>query len=358
MSEHSDKSERTEEATPKRLEDARKKGDAPKSQELTATILLAAAALGLWLMAGPMVSNIAYTGIDFLDHPHAMSVDAASLHNLFVIVISSVGVALCGFGLLMVVAAIVGNTVQARPVFTTHRMKPSLQKISPLAGLGRIFGPSGLINFAKGFGKIVIIGSIMVFAIWPDRIMVINLLYTEDISVMTVARNLVLKLLMLTVLAMSIIAGLDLAWQRYSWKKRQRMTREELRREQKETDGDPQIKARQRQLRDVQARRRMASAVKEATVVIMNPTHYAVALRYDENDSPAPICTAKGMDELALRMRSIAREHNVPVVENPPLARALHASADLDREIPLEHYEAVAKVIGFIMSKARSGLRG
>lgn len=188
--------------------------------------------------------------------------------------------------------------------------------------------------------------------------MVINLLYTEDISVMTVARNLVLKLLMLTVLAMSIIAGLDLAWQRYSWKKRQRMTREELRREQKETDGDPQIKARQRQLRDVQARRRMASAVKEATVVIMNPTHYAVALRYDENDSPAPICTAKGMDELALRMRSIAREHNVPVVENPPLARALHASADLDREIPLEHYEAVAKVIGFIMSKARSGLRG
>jgi len=231
-------------------------------------------------------------------------------------------------------------------------MKPDWKKLSPLAGFKRIFGAQGLINFLKGLGKLVIVGAMMVFALWPDRTMIVSLLYAEDLSVMLTARELVLKLLILTILAMSVISGLDFAWQVQSWKKRLRMTREEVRKEQKETDGDPQIKARQRQLREAQSRRRMTQAVKEATVLIMNPTHFAVALKYESGVNNAPVCTGKGMDELALRMRQIARDHNVPVIENPPLARALHASADLDREIPLDHYEAVAKIIGFVMQKA------
>ena len=132
------------------------------------------------------------------------------------------------------------------------------------------------------------------------------------------------------------------------------MTKEEVRRELKETEGDPQIKGRLRQLRETRARKRMIAAVKDATVLIMNPTHYAVALDYEMESSAVPLCVAKGVDDLALRMRDAAEENNVPVVENPPLARALHASVEVDEEIPIEHYEAVAKVIGFIMRKARS----
>jgi len=165
---------------------------------------------------------------------------------------------------------------------------------------------------------------------------------------------LVLKLVGLAVMAMIIIAGLDYAFQRHSWKKRLRMTKEEVRRELKESEGDPQIKARQRQLREQRMRKRMLAAVKDATVLVMNPTHYAVALGYEMDASEAPVCLAKGLDDLALRMRAEAEKHDVPVVENPPLARALHASVEVDEEIPLEHYEAVAKIIGFILNKARS----
>ncbi len=354
MSEHADQSERTEEPTSKRLADARKRGDAPKSQEVTATALLAAGALGLWLISDYTASSIAKISIAFIDHPDAFAVDGASLHRLFVSIAISLGGALAGVGLITVLAAILGNIAQSLPVFTTHRMKPDLKKLSPLAGLKRIFGPAGLVNFAKGLGKLIIIGGIMVFPLWPERHMIIGLLHTEDLSVMMQARGLILKLLGLTVLAMIVISGLDFAFVVRSWKKRLRMTKEEVRREQKELDGDPQIKAQQKQLREAQSRRRMAEAVKGASVLIMNPTHYAVALKYESGVDSAPICTGKGMDELALRMRQIARDHQVPVVENPPLARALHASADLDREIPLEHYEAVAKVIGFVMMKANT----
>ena len=153
---------------------------------------------------------------------------------------------------------------------------------------------------------------------------------------------------------MIIIAGLDYAFQRHSWKKRLRMTKDEIRRELKETEGDPQIKGRLRQLRDTRARKRMVAAVKDATVLIMNPTHFAVALDYELGAEEAPLCLAKGVDETALRMRAAAEEHGVPVVENPPLARALYASVEVDEQIPIEHYEAVAGVIGFIMRKAKA----
>ncbi len=356
MAEQQDNAQRTEEPTFKRLEDARKKGDSPKSQEVTATAFLLAGAFGLWFLSGGVARGVTQAGIGFLDHPHLMEVDGAGLVAIFNAVGAKLGVTLFGFALLMMVAAISGNFIQAKPVFTTHRMKPELGKLSPLKGLKRIFGPAGLVNFLKGFGKLLLVGAIMVYALWPQREMMINLVYAQDLTVMLVARNIVLKLFVLTIVVMSIIAALDYGWQFYSWKQRLRMTREEVRREQKDSEGDPQIKARRRQLRDVAARRRITSNVKNATVLIMNPTHYAVALHYDgaAADKPdAPVCTAKGRDELALRMRQIAREHNVPVVENPPLARALHAEAALDRMIPIEHYEAVAKVIGFVLMKKR-----
>ena len=353
MAEQQDNAQRTEDPTPKRLADARKKGDAPKSQEVTAAVMLAAGALGLWMLAGPAATSVMHLGAAFLDHPHEFLTDGAALQQILVAVSLQLGAALGLVAILVFVAAILANVGQAMPVFTTERMKPSLQKISMIAGAKRVFGPTGLVNFAKGVGKLIIVGALLFYALWPDRELLVVSLSADAGTLLSMIKALTLKLVGLTVIAMLIIAALDLAFQRHSWMKRLRMTKEEVRRELKETEGDPQVKGRQRQLRDARMRKRMLAAVKDATVVIMNPTHYAVALDYEMGASEAPTCIAKGIDDLALRMRETAREHGVPVVENPPLARALHASVEIDQEIPIEHFEAVAKVIGFIMKKAR-----
>lgn len=354
MAENQDNAQRTEEATPKRLEEARKKGDAPKSQEVTAAAMLGAGALGMWLLAGPLVQSVAETAAVFIAQPHEFTISSGDLQHIFAAVSLKIAAALSGLGVLIFTAAIVANIAQARPVFTTERMKPSLQKISPIAGAKRIFGPSGLFNFAKGVGKIALVGAILGFALWPDRDLLAGALNENGLGLLGAARAMVLKLIGLTVAAMIAIAGFDYAFQRHSWQKRLRMTKDEVRRELKETEGDPQIKGRLRQMREARARKRMVAAVKDATVLIMNPTHFAVALDYEMGAESAPVCVAKGVDDIALRMRAAAEEHNVPVVENPPLARALYAAAEIDQEIPIDHYEAVAKVIGFIMRKARS----
>ena len=354
MAEADDKPQRTEEPTPKRLKEARKKGDAPKSQEVIAAGMLGAGALGLWLLAGPTAAALSDLGRIFIAQPHAILVDPGALQRLFASLGVSFMLALGGAGLLFVVAAIAVNAGQAAPVFTTERMKPSLQKISPLSGFKRIFGPSGLFNFVKGIGKITLVACILGVALWPDRSLLATSIYGSGDDLLAMIRQLTLKTVGLTALAMIVIAGFDVAFQRHSWKKRLRMTKEEVRRELKETEGDPQIKARQRQLREARMRKRMLAAVKDATVLVMNPTHYAVALDYELGAEAAPVCIAKGLDDLALRMRETAQEHGVPVVENPPLARALHASAEIDQEIPIEHYEAVAKIIGFILKKAKT----
>ncbi|MEL6370706.1 MAG: flagellar biosynthesis protein FlhB [Pseudomonadota bacterium] len=353
MAQDQDNAQRTEPPTQKRLDDARKKGDAPKSQEVTTLFLLAAMALGLWAFGDGLSASLARLGRPFLEQPHAIAMDASGLASLFSYLALAIGATLGGIALIVLTAALAGNMVQAKPVFTTSRMAPKLSKLSPVAGAKRIFGPSGLVNFAKGLAKIVIVGMILGLGLWPDREKLPGLLYSDAGAVLDLAKASILKLVSLACLAMTVIAGLDMAWQRHSWRERLKMTREEVRRELKETEGDPQIKGRQRQLRDAQSRQRMLVAVQDATVLIMNPTHYAVALKYAPDEEAAPNCVAKGLDELALRLRAEADRCGVPVVENPPLARALHGSVDVGDEIPVEHFEAVAKVIGFVMSRGR-----
>jgi len=354
MAEQTDEYQRTEEPTPKRLEEARKKGDAPKSQEIVAAVMLGAGGLSLWLFAAPAAEGLKQTGAAFIDHPHAFAMDGEALTRLFAAIAMRLAGVIAGLGVIFYIAALLANIAQARPVFTTERMKPKLSKISPLAGAKRIFGPSGLVNFAKGVGKLTIVGAILIFALWPDRDRLTGLLYADERALLEMAQATILKLFALTIAAMTVIAALDYGYQRQSWMKRQRMTKEEVKREMKESEGDPQIRGRLRQQREARSRRRMMVAVQDATVLIMNPTHFGVALAYEEGSDGAPICVAKGLDAVALRMRDVAEEHQVPVVDNPPLARALYAAADLDEEIPFEHYEAVAQVIGFIMGKART----
>lgn len=354
MAEAPDQHQRTEEPTPKRLEDARKKGDAPKSQEIVATVMIGAAGFALWLLMGPAAKSLSAAGAAFLDHPHEFAVDAASLQRLYLAIAVKAGVALSALALWLVVAALIANAGQALPVIAPDKIKPQLNRLSPAEGAKRLFGAVALVNFGKGVGKIVVVGAILVFALWPDRERLAGLPGADVRSILAVAGAEVGKLIAAAVGAMSVIAALDYAWSRREWKKRLRMTKEEVRREMRESEGDPQIKGRQRQQREARARRRMMTAVKDATVLIMNPTHYAVALKYETGEAPAPLCVAKGLDDLALRLRASAEEAGVPVVENPPLARALYAVVEIDEEIPVEHYEAVAKVIGFVMGKAKA----
>lgn len=351
MAEAPDQHQRTEEPTPKRLEDALKKGDAPKSQEIVATIMIGAAGFALAMSVGPAATSLTAAGAAFLDHPHQFAVDGDSLQRLFLAVSTKTGIALAGLALLFVAAALLANIGQALPVIAPDKIKPKLERLSLAEGAKRLFGTVALVNFAKGVGKIVIIGAILVFSLWPDRDRLVGLPNAEAGVILEIAAREVVKLIATAVAAMAVIAALDYAWSRHEWKKRLRMTKEEVRREMRESEGDPQIKGRQRQQREARARRRMMAAVKDATVLIMNPTHYAVALKYDASANAAPLCVAKGLDDLALRLRARAEESHVPVIENPPLARALYAAVEIDEEIPVDHYEAVAKVIGFVMGK-------
>ncbi|HBK92287.1 MAG TPA: flagellar biosynthesis protein FlhB [Parvularcula sp.] len=354
MAEEQDQSQKTEQPTPKRLADARRKGDAPRSAEIPATAMIAAGGLALWLLGDGVSQSLARIGRTFLERPHEFLTDGEGLASIYGEVARAAGAALSGLALLLLVIAAGAHIAQAAPVIAPDRLKPSLKRLSPLEGAKRLFGPQALSNFLKGVGKLIIIGAILVFALWPDHERLAGLAFADERAALALSKELVLKLIAVTVAAMSVVAALDYAFARQQWMKRLMMTREEVKRELKETDGDPAIKGRRRQLREARARRRMMKAVKGASVLIMNPTHYAVALKYESGKNAAPLCVAKGLDDVALRLRAAAEDARVPVVENIALARALYAAVGIDEEIPVEHYEAVARVIGYVMGKAKT----
>jgi flagellar biosynthetic protein FlhB len=245
-------------------------------------------------------------------------------------------------------AAILGNMVQHRPVWSSELLMPKASRISPLAGLKRLFSKQALVNFAKGLFKITLIGVLMIWLLWPDRRRLDGMVATDPAAVLPLTEKLAVKLLASVTAALAIVAVLDYLYQYQVWFARQKMSLRELKDEFKQTEGDPTIKGKLRQLRQSRMRRRMMSAVPKASVVITNPTHFAIALQY-ERGMNAPVCLAKGVDSLALKIREVATAHGIPIVENPPLARALHATVKPDEEIPPEHYKAVAEVIGYIM---------
>lgn len=248
--------------------------------------------------------------------------------------------------------AVAGNVVQNQPVLTAEPIKPKFSKISPLSGFKRLFSGESLVNFAKGLFKIGVVGALMVAVLWPHRDEADTMIFADVAILLVESRDLVLQLIIAILAVMTIVAAADLLYQRHKWWEKQKMSLQEVKEEYKQTEGDPHIKGKIRQLRMERSRKRMMAAVPEATVVVTNPTHYAVALKY-EDGMPAPTCVAKGVDALALKIREIAKGNDVPVIENPPLARALYASIEIDQEVPEDHYKAVAEVIGFVFKMRR-----
>ncbi len=359
MAEERDDHNKSEDPTQKRLEDALKRGDVAKSQEINTWFVLAAAALLLMVFAGSMSHGLAATMRGLLANSYQFQIEGRGfllvVRNIGIEVIAAVAIPL----LLLMLAAIAGNMIQHRLVWTGELLKPKFSKISPMAGFKRLFSKLALMNFVKGVLKLALLGAVMTALLWPERTRLESLVTLDAVAILPMTQALSLQLLGAVVAIMAIVAAADFFFQYRQWFERQKMSFQELKQEFKDTDGDPHVKAKIRQIREGRMRKRMMASVPQATVVITNPTHYAVALKYDRGMS-APLCVAKGVDAIALKIREVAIENSVPVVENPPLARALHSSVAIDGEIPAEHYQAVAEVIGYVMRLNRSavGARG
>jgi len=285
----------------------------------------------------------------FLQQPDTMSVDGASLTAMMRLLLPKLALAVAPFFAVMIAAGLAGHMLQSRPGFSLDKIAPDFSKVSPLAGLKRLFGAEGWMNLLKGLAKMAVVGVAIWTQLWPERHNLEAILNQSTVAVLGDMSRLLFKVMMASLATLGLIAGLDYFWQRMRWLSRNRMSKQEIKEEYRQNEGDPTIKAKIRQLRYERARKRMMAAVPTASVVIMNPTHYAVALKYESGKMAAPVCVAKGIDALALRIRAVAEENDVPVVENPPLARALHAAIEVDEPVPPEHFKAVAQVIGYVM---------
>jgi flagellar biosynthesis protein FlhB len=352
----SDESSKTEEPTPRKLQDARGKGQVTQSQDLQVWASLAAGTLALAFIVPWSAQRLVALSWRFLERPEQMHISVDGARGALFQVVTDFMLIL-GPMLMLVAAAGVGcGLAQVGLIWAPTKLKPEPGNLSPLKGLQRMFSVKSLVDFAKGLLKVLLAAAILYglvrpifpgLEVWPSIGLGLMLARGHETLVYMAAAVTGLMIL---------VSMLDYAWQRFNFMKQMRMTQQEVRDEHKQSEGDPQVKGRIRRLRQERSRQRMMAAVPTATVVVTNPTHYAVALAYAQDQMAAPQVVAKGVDAVAMRIRQIAEENAVPVVENPPLARALHASVEVGDEIPAEHYEAVAQVIGYVM-RSRAGRR-
>lgn len=344
---------KTEEPTPKKLADARKKGDVAKSMDIPQLASLAGAFGVMAIGGGWFLRDMAMRLLPFVAHPDDIELSGQGAMQ----VVAQAGLAAAPLTITVLAGAgfagAVGYLTQTGFMFTGEKLKPTAKKISPLEGFKRIFGIEGLVQFLKSVLKIGVTGWVAWLVLKPRAADLSALASMEPAAILPLSADLTRALFFAVMTFLALTAGLDWFWQKQRFTARMRMSREELKEEYKQSDGDPHVKAKQKQIRAERSRRRMMQNVPNATVVIMNPTHYAVALRYEAGQTAAPECVAKGVDDLALRIRALAEDSGVAVIEDPPLARALYAAVDVDQQIPEAHFEAVAKIIGFVMSAAQ-----
>ncbi|KIZ41663.1 MULTISPECIES: flagellar biosynthesis protein FlhB [Rhodopseudomonas] len=351
-----DTSEKTQDPSQKKLDDALERGDVAKSQEVNTWFLIAGATLVLSSFGSSIGSGIQIPMRNLIENSWMIRTDGPGLlqltKSLLVVLISALGVPL----LMLMLVAIGSNLVQHRLVFSAESLTPKFSKLSPMAGAKRLFGKQAGANFLKGIFKIIALGAVMVAVLYPERGRLDAMIHFDTAAIMGVIVTLTLKLMTAVVAMLAFVAIADFFFQYRTWYEKQKMSMQELKEEHKQAEGDPHIKGKLRQLRHERMRKRMMAGVPQASVIITNPTHFSVALKY-ERGMPAPICVAKGQDMIALKIREIAKANDIPIIENVPLARSLYATVEVDAEIPVEHYQAVAEIIGYVMGLKR-GLSG
>ena len=354
MADTPDPESKTEDATPRKLEEARKKGDVAKSPDVASALSLAGAAAVILMAGGWFATSMAEQFLPFIAAPHTMmgGLEAGAGVEIGGIALWAITPFLGAVMLATILGGVGGNLAQSGIMFTGEKLKPDWSKVNPLKGFKRIFGPDGLVQFIKTFLKLIAVGVICWLVLKPHANELANMAAMSPAMILPFTRDLAISLMVSALVFLSFTAGVDFLWQKYRFAERMKMTKEELKEDYKQSEGDPHVKAKLKQIRAQRSRQRMMQAVPTATVIVTNPTHFSVALRYEAGDA-APVCVAKGVDAVALRIREVAREHAVPIVENVPLARALYAAVDVDETIPREHFEAAAKVIGFVMNKRK-----
>src|ERR1700712_5255911 len=353
MADENDAAEKTEDPTQKRLDEARERGDVAKSHEINTWFVIAGATLVLSTFSGSIGSGIQMPLRNLIANSWMIHADGPGLmalaQSLAYVLLAALGVPF----LMLMLAAIAGNMVQHRLVWSGESLKPKFSKISPGAGAKRIFGKQAAANFGKGIFKVAALGAVMGAILWPERHRLESIVRFDPAAILGVTTSLTLQLMGAVVAMLAVVAIADYFFQYRQWHQRQKMSLQEMKEEFKQSEGDPHIKGRIRQLRQQRMKKRMMAAVPKASVIITNPTHYSVALSYERGMS-APVCVAKGVDSLAFKIREVARAHDIPIVENVPLARSLYATVDIDDEIPTEHYHAVAEIIGYVMGLRRN----
>jgi flagellar biosynthetic protein FlhB len=343
-----DDEQKTEQPSQKRLDDAHQKGNIPVSKEVANFMIMMSLAITVAWYAPGMLRSARMMLAPFISDADDMAADRNGLGLILKnLIFGSASIVMLP-AVTAMVAGIASNVLQNGLIITSEPIMPQLSRISPLAGIKRMFSMRSVVELIKSLLKVGVIGYVAFLSIYPEMMQVRTLPNTSAEGLLLLLAKLGARMTIGVAIAMFFIALFDILYQRFQHNKSLRMTRQEVKDEYKQSEGDPMIKGRLRRLRQERAKNRMMSAVPTADVVITNPTHFAVALKYDGATMKAPTVVAKGQDLIALKIRELAQENKVPIIENPPLARALYGSAELDREIPMEQYEAVAKVISYV----------
>lgn len=345
--------EKTEQATPKRREEARRKGQVARSAELSSVAILAVGLLALWGLGGYMCNRMRLLMVEVFTNGMAIQLDPVTVRpHLFTWIGGYVAI-VAPMAILLAAGAVVVNIAQVGVLFTGEPLVPKGDRISPLSGLKRIFSKKGLVELAKGLFKVAIVAYLTYQTISSESDRFMGFVDMEVGQIFGISGEMVLALGFRLVLLLLILAVLDYAFQRWEYERNLRMTRQEVKEELKQQEGDPMIRSRIRALQREMSQRRMMADVGEADVVVTNPTHLAVALKYDPASMDAPLVLAKGQRLVAEKIKELARQAGVPLVENKPLAQVLFKTVQIGQEIPEELFRATAEVLAFVFGLKR-----
>ncbi|GAB6844612.1 flagellar biosynthetic protein FlhB [Methylorubrum rhodinum] len=354
MAEDTDKESKTEAATEKRVRDAIEKGDIPFSREAPVFASILGFLLALAFFARGQATELAQSLSPLLDEPRGFRLesgeDAVMLLNQVAL---ATGRFLLPFLVLLCACSLAASLLQNLPRFVGDRITPKWSRVSPMAGMSRIFGLQGQVEFLKSVVKFLSVTVVALLLLRSERTRAVNAMFVDPSQLPELILTVSIRLVAAVAIAIIVIVAGDLVWSRIRWQRSLRMSHQDIKDEHKQTEGDPSVKARLRSLAQDRARNKMLANVDRATVVIANPTHFAVALRYEPTENPAPLVLAKGQDLIALRIRAIAEEKGIAVIEDKPLARSLYDAVQVDQTIPAEFYRAVAQILFFLFARAR-----
>jgi len=352
MADTSDQESKTEEPTEKKVRDSVEQGKIPVSREASIFASMAALMVIQAFLIGQGVQQLVPTLQGLLDDPEGFPLSTgADAQNLLTVVGLQALRFLVPLVVIMMVFGLAASLLQNAPRMVLQRIAPDLSRISPISGWNRLFGTQGLVEFGKSLFKLGSVSAVVAVVLRSSEARAFEAMYTDPVALPEMILNIAMRIVSAICIATIVLVAIDLAWARFHWRRELRMTKQEIKDEHKQAEGDPMVKARLRSLARDRSRQRMIAAASRATLVIANPTHFAIALRYKREENPAPLVVAKGMDVIALKIREVAEQNRIPVIENKALARALYEAVQVDQVIPAEFFRPVAEIIYFLQSK-------